>query len=59
MVFTNPKKLDFQLQKNQINDDMKKKGGGHSDTFKGPILFSGYRPYSLIDCDEILYGSLC
>ena len=35
------------------------KGGGHFDTFTGPMLFSGYRPHLLIYFDVMLYGSLC
>ena len=33
-------------------------GGGHFDTFTGPMLFFGYRPHLLIYFDEMLYGSL-
>ena len=34
------------------------RGGGHFDTFTGPMLFCGYRPNLLIYFDEMLYGSL-
>ena len=34
------------------------KGGGHFDTFTGPMLFCGYRSHLLTYFDEMLYGSL-
>ena len=48
------RRLDFPTPESPIKTTEKKNkinGGGHFDTFTGPMLFFGYRPHLLIYFD--------